>query len=128
MTKSIFKEPSDRDRLPENISPVGIVRQGESAIIIAWGDGMETPWTATQLRNCCPCATCREKKRGDEKKRAEKGKQLTVLPVLTTSEARPLRIESMKPVGSYAYNITFSDGHSSGIFPMALLRGGRTRS
>ncbi len=25
------------------------------------------------------------------------------------------------PVGSYAYSISFSDGHSSGIFPFALL-------
>ena len=123
MTKSIFNEPSGSDRLPENVVPVGIVRQGESAIMIAWSDGMETAWTAAQLRNRCPCATCREKKRGEQKKRAEKGKQFTVLPVLTDSEARPLRIESMKPVGSYAYNITFSDGHSSGIFAMALLRG-----
>ncbi len=120
---SIFNERPDRDRLPDDLTPVSIVRQGESAIVIAWSDGMETPWTAIQLRDQCPCATCREKKRGEQKKREEKGKPPSALPVLTDAEARPLRIESMNPVGAYAYNITFSDGHSSGIFSMALLRG-----
>jgi DUF971 family protein len=33
-----------------------------------------------------------------------------------------MRVESMRPVGSYAYQIGFSDGHSSGIFPFSLLR------
>ena len=124
--KSIPNELSDRDRLPDDLAPVSIVRQGDSAIVIVWSDGRETPWTAVQLRDRCPCATCREKKRGEQEKRAEKGK-LNVLPVLTNAETRPLSIESMKPVGAYAYNIAFSDGHSSGIFAMALLRGGQTR-
>jgi DUF971 family protein len=28
----------------------------------------------------------------------------------------------MKPVGSYAYSIDFSDGHGTGIYPLELLR------
>jgi DUF971 family protein len=28
----------------------------------------------------------------------------------------------MAPVGNYAYKIAFSDNHSTGIFPLALLR------
>ena len=44
-----------------------------------------------------------------------------MLPVLSAAEAQPLRIDSMQPVGSYAYNIAFSDGHSSGIFTMKML-------
>jgi DUF971 family protein len=28
----------------------------------------------------------------------------------------------MQPVGNYAYNVRFSDGHSSGIFGFDLLR------
>ena len=43
------------------------------------------------------------------------------LPVLSPAEARPLRVESMRPVGNYAYAIVFSDGHASGIFTFALL-------
>lgn len=68
-------------------------------------------------------ATCREKKRGETEKAAAVGKSIG-LPVLSAAEARPLTIESMRPVGSYAYNIGFSDGHGSGIFPFVLLHEG----
>ncbi|WP_417672033.1 gamma-butyrobetaine hydroxylase-like domain-containing protein [Roseibium sp.] len=33
-----------------------------------------------------------------------------------------LAIEAVKPVGSYALNISFSDGYDRGIYPWALLR------
>ena len=39
-----------------------------------------------------------------------------VLSVLTAAEARPLRIEGVKPIGNYAYGIAFSDGHNTGRF------------
>jgi DUF971 family protein len=44
------------------------------------------------------------------------------LPVLSAAEAAPLTINGMKPVGSYAYAIAFSDGHDTGIFTFELLR------
>jgi DUF971 family protein len=44
------------------------------------------------------------------------------LPVLSIAETMPLDIVLMHPVGNYAYNIHFSDGHSSGIFTFELLR------
>jgi DUF971 family protein len=43
------------------------------------------------------------------------------LPVLSLQEARPTEIEHMRPVGNYAYNIEFSDGHDSGIFTFDYL-------
>ncbi len=36
-------------------------------------------------------------------------------------EARPTRVEHMRPVGNYAYNIQFSDGHDSGIYTFDYL-------
>lgn len=33
-----------------------------------------------------------------------------------------IRIEDVQPVGSYAVNILFSDGHQRGIYPWRLLR------
>ncbi|MBI1901773.1 MAG: DUF971 domain-containing protein, partial [Planctomycetia bacterium] len=35
---------------------------------------------------------------------------------------KPLTIEGMTPVGSYAYSIAFSDGHSTGIYTLESLR------
>lgn len=108
---------------PDPISPVpvSISRDSDDRIVIQWSDDTTTRRTAMQLRKACPCATCRERKRGESEKE-EQAKQSISLPVLSKAEAQPLRVESMRPVGSYAYSITFSDGHSSGIFPFALLR------
>lgn len=105
---------------PTDLVPVTIERDGEAAIVITWSDQIVTRWTAARLRTACPCATCREKKRGQASKQDPTNGPIG-LPVLSAAETRPLKIESMRPVGSYAYNIAFSDGHSSGIFPFALL-------
>jgi DUF971 family protein len=101
--------------------PVSIDRE-ENSILIQWSDGLVTKRTAAELRAACPCATCREKKRGQSKDEGE-SKQPPGLPILSKAEAQPVRVESMRPVGSYAYQIGFSDGHSSGIYPFSLLRG-----
>ncbi|MCA9137769.1 MAG: DUF971 domain-containing protein [Planctomycetales bacterium] len=103
-----------------DILPVSITRDGESAITITWTDGRTTRWTANQLRSACPCATCREKKRSREEV-DESGRKSLTLPVLSPAEARPLSITSMRPVGTYAYNIAFSDGHSSGLYQLEML-------
>ena len=43
------------------------------------------------------------------------------LPILSPGEMAPVTIESMQPMGAYAYNIVFSDGHNTGIFTFELL-------
>ncbi|MGB7323461.1 MAG: DUF971 domain-containing protein [Rubripirellula sp.] len=106
-----------------DLVPLSIDRDGDTTIVIKWSDDTVTRWATPQLRKACPCATCREKKRGEAEKADAKGK-FAGLPVLSAAEARPLTIQSMRPVGSYAYNIAFSDGHGSGIFPFVLLHEG----
>lgn len=86
-------------------------------LVIGWSDGTATKHRPVDLRNACPCATCREKKRGDEEPKP-KG----LLPVLSLAETQPLAVKKMRPVGNYAYNIQFSDGHDSGIFTFDLIR------
>ncbi len=102
-----------------NILPTHIERDGANAIVIQWNDGGRSRYEADSLRQRCPCATCREKQAG--KQQAEQS-QPRGLPVLSLAEAQPLRIEGMHPVGNYAYNISFSDGHDSGIFTFEYLR------
>lgn len=105
----------------ESPVPVEIQRDQEDGIVIRWSDGLVVRRTASQLRKACPCATCREKKRGESKlKQGESS--FRALPILSKAEAQPLRVLSMQPVGAYAYQIAFSDGHSSGIYPFSLLR------
>lgn len=113
---------------PVNYSPTEI-RRTDAGIEIQWSDGDVTRWTARQLRDSCPCATCREKRGGKDAGDQDdpEGSSATqapprMLPVLSAAEARPLRIEAMRPVGTYAYNIVFSDGHHSGLFTFPRLR------
>ena len=101
--------------------PTSIERDGDLGITIRWSDDLTSHWTTSQLRAACPCATCREKKRSLDSPNDQPA-SAPMLPVLSAAEAKPLRIDAMRPVGNYAYNISFSDGHSSGVFLFDLLR------
>jgi DUF971 family protein len=102
---------------PMNLYPTNLTRIDDQHIQIDWSDGQVRQYTVKQLRDECPCATCRERRT----EQAPTGNPLQ-LTVLSPMEARPLRVQAMKPVGHYAYNIVFSDGHDSGIFTFELLR------
>jgi DUF971 family protein len=95
--------------------PTKLQRQDNSKLLIEFSDGARREYTYRELRDACPCATCREK-------RAAPPAAPSLLPILSPAEARPLVIESMRPVGNYAYNIVFSDGHDTGIYTFELLR------
>ena len=98
-----------------SVLPTRIERQGESSIQIGWSDGSVRSYATSELRERCPCATCREK-------RSASAHQSTGLQILPIEETQPLKIIGMKPVGNYAYSIAFSDGHDTGIFPFELLQ------
>jgi|SRR5664279_5497888 DUF971 family protein len=82
---------------------------------INWSDGQVREYSVRELRDKCPCATCREQ-------RSAPPPPATQLPILSTAETQPLRITAMTPVGRYAYGIDFSDGHNTGIYTLASLR------
>ena len=95
--------------------PTKLSRSDANRLTIEWNDGQRREYTFRELRESCPCATCREK-------RLEPPKPKTGLEILSPAETRPLDITSMRPVGNYAYNIAFSDGHDTGIYPLEMLR------
>ena len=84
----------------------------DNQLLIVWSDGQRRHYGFRELRDRCPCATCREKRNQPQ----------PLLPVLSEGEAQPLQILGMKPVGNYAYSINFSDGHDTGIYSFELLR------
>ncbi len=102
--------------------PEALQRVGEFGLAIQWSDGQRLNYSAVKLRDGCPCATCKEKQRAKELEKEKTGGKMLKLPVLSAGELQPLRIVRMQPVGNYAYNISFSDGHDSGIFTFDLLR------
>jgi DUF971 family protein len=95
--------------------PVDLKLVDPSRLRIAWSDGEVREYAVRELRDQCPCASCRER-------RTAPPAPPTVLPVLSAGETRPLRITAMHPTGRYAYSIHFSDGHDTGIYTLELLR------
>jgi len=95
--------------------PTDIQRTEDRSLLITWSDGAVRRYKYRELRDGCPCATCREIRNAPEE-------DAPLLPVLSPAELAPLAIAGMKPVGNYAYGIEFSDGHDSGIYTFGLLR------
>ncbi len=73
--------------------PVSIDREADS-ILIRWSDGLVTKRSAAELRAACPCATCREKKRGASR---NEGDAPPGLPILSKAEAQPMRKIAFQP-------------------------------
>jgi len=96
------------------LSPLRLKNAGD-ALEIEWSDGLKQRISWRKLRDACPCATCRVE-------RVQPAKPQPLLAVISSAEARPLAPVSMRPAGNYAYAIAFSDGHSSGIYSLELLR------
>lgn len=92
--------------------PLRLRRDGDETLIIEWNDGLRSQLTWKQLRDSCPCASCRE----------ERGKPADPFRILKPQELAPLKPVQMQPVGRYAYRIVWSDGHDSGIFTLEFLR------
>lgn len=101
---------------PMDLQPTALKLTENRSVEIKWSNGETLNYPFGVLRSACPCATCREKKR------AEASKPKGLLQILSAAETVPLTVTHMRPVGNYAYNINFSDGHSSGLFTMELLR------
>ena len=99
--------------MANDVKPLSLKREGDG-LKIDWSDGTTTLVSWRTLRSNCPCATCIE----------ERAKPPDPFRVLTPQEAAAGAPEpiSMKPVGHYAYQITWNDGHSTGIYPVEALR------
>ena len=86
---------------------------------IDWKDGPKSAWSFDWLRNACPCATCVEEREQEGRKPGEsKPRAAELLPLYTP----PPRPGSVVPVGRYALQFNWLDGHSTGIYSWEYLR------
>jgi DUF971 family protein len=90
-------------------TPVEIRKQGGERLRITWNDGHVSEHGAFGLRAACRCAHCVEETTGRRR-------------IGEAEVDRAVRIASVRPVGSYAVQISFSDGHGSGIYSFDALR------
>ncbi len=77
---------------------------------IEWADGHRSDFPPRLLRIACACAGCVDELTGRQILREED----------VPADVAPLTIEY---VGRYALRFDWSDGHATGIFPFAYLRG-----
>ena len=99
--------------------PINMKLLRDVVLEITWSDNVQHQIPLEALRKSCPCASCREKRIAEHSKEPSPN---DALQVLSPAETMPLRVNSMQPVGNYAYSILFSDGHDTGIFTLEFLR------
>ncbi len=91
-----------------------------AGVDITWADGHSSHYDFVYLRDNCPCALCDD----DRKKKAAladsggTGPATAVLPMFKPKA----KAKSAAPVGNYAIQIDFTDGHSTGIYSYDYLR------
>ena len=90
-------------------TPTSIRQDGPRALAITWADGHQSVYDVRTLRLACACAQCVDEWSGEER--------LDEASIPT--DVKPV---SIRPVGRYAVQIDWSDGHTTGIYPFARLR------
>ncbi|MFH1342720.1 MAG: DUF971 domain-containing protein [Pseudomonadota bacterium] len=78
-----------------------------SFLDLAMADGSEIRLTAERLRGACKCAHCIRAR----------------IDGVFPERFDGIAIVQAAPVGGYAVNLAFSDGHARGIYPWAFLLG-----
>jgi DUF971 family protein len=89
-----------------------------TGVDIVWSDDHVSHYDFAYLRDECPCATCNEER---EKKRAFAAAGAASAAALPMFKAKA-RAQAATIVGNYAIQLTFNDGHSTGIYSYDHLR------
>jgi DUF971 family protein len=90
-----------------------------AGVDIDWADGHTSHYDFFYLRENCPCATCNdEREKKEDFATAIAGPSAAALPMFKPKA----RAQSATQVGNYAIQITFSDGHATGIYSYEHLR------
>ena len=87
--------------LPETIEN----HAAQGVLALHWPDGRSARVTHARLRAVCPCSECRAQRRAG----------------IDIQEQADVRLAAIEPVGAYALNLAFSDGHRRGIYPYEML-------
>lgn len=93
------------DFFPESLELV----DGDSVLQIVWDDGHTSRHRLSVLRAECPCASC-------------KGHAPSQSLNLKPEQFPDISLTDLAPVGRYAYSISWSDGHNTGIYTLRSLR------
>jgi DUF971 family protein len=82
-------------------------------LAIAWNDGTESYLKQSDLRRLCPCAACAGEHDLLGRLMKPEGRTLT---------AESYRVRQTAPVGGYALQLFWEDGHGDGLYLYTRLR------
>jgi len=107
--------PLDERRKPKDVK---VHVSSGAGVDITWADGHSSHYDFAYLRGHCPCATCNEERDKKDQLSTPSTAQFAPLPMF---KPKP-KAQSASTVGNYAIQISFSDGHSTGIYSYDHLR------
>jgi ATP-binding protein involved in chromosome partitioning len=107
--QNLLKQLEAQARVAPKAVPVKFNAPGQPAVEIEWSDGLKTHHSARELRWQCPCASCVNELTGERQIRLE------WIPQDTSAKG-------FYPVGRYAVQIVWSDGHATGLYGYEYLR------
>jgi len=84
-----------------------------AGIAIRWSDGAEALLGMQTLRDACPCAGCTGE--SDLFGRRSPG-------IIPLKREESYELQGFRPVGHYGMQLSWGDGHDSGIYSLELLR------
>lgn len=93
------------------LNPKSIKREN-NYLTIEWADGHKSALELSYLRRKCPCVMCKS----EDLRTPDGGVELPGF------QAKPMDILASAPVGNYAVNFRFNDGHDTGIYSFEHLR------
>ncbi len=89
--------------------PTNIVAdRARRVLTITWDDGRDSYYSFAGLRAVCPCVLC-------QGGHANMGQPTDKL-LLRRAQDDALNLEAITPIGSYAVQFRWNDGHDSGIY------------
>ena len=122
----VSKEEQERSKEPhhlprEAVTPlkVRVLLTEGKGLEIDWTNGHKSAWTFKWLRDACPCATCNDVREAAGLKPGQsKPAPAQLLPMYTP----PAKPKSVTPIGRYALQFNWEDGHTAGIYSWDYLR------
>jgi DUF971 family protein len=91
-----------------------------AGVDITWADGHASHYDFAYLRDECPCGKCDDER---QKKRDLAQQKVTAPGFAPLPMFKPkLSARAAHPVGNYALQFDFNDGHGAGIYAFDYLR------
>jgi DUF971 family protein len=102
---------SDTPQASQPIRARSVQKIGQE-LAVAWEDGSESYFSLADLRRHCPCATCG----------GEPDVMGNVVRPVNEYSAGSFELMAFEPVGGYAVQLTWGDGHRTGLYSWQYLR------